>query len=189
MKWLDDSDRYFVILSRKDRPASKFLLILIFKIVLWKSLQFNFETDRKLKSNEYQWMMAEPHFMALSWRDTKIEWKREKGQIVKEPKIIPSKINIQFFLIDFLVISGDYLKSYHHVDTMDQTLMEFRPKHRCKRWYIPVFWSFLGFALQNAWAIRKDFQHKSGIPHHKVCSQKEFLKVFFKNHLLIIFRN
>ena len=75
------------------------------------------------------------------------------------------------------MVSADYLKSYHNVDTLDQNLMEFRPKHRCCRWYIPVFWSLLGFALQNAWAIKKDLQRKNGIPHHKLCSQKIFLKV------------
>ncbi len=75
------------------------------------------------------------------------------------------------------MVSADYLKSYHNVDTFDQNTMEFRPKHRCHRWYIPVFWSFLSFSMQNAWTIRKDLEKKSGIIHEKLCSQKSFLKV------------
>ena len=50
--------------------------------------------------------MAEPNFLALSWRDTKIvnyftnyhspfdlsiQWKREKGEFEKQSKLIPSK--------------------------------------------------------------------------------------------------
>ena len=86
------------------------------------------------------------------------------------------------------MVSADYLKSYHNVDTLDQNLMEFLPKHRCKRWYIPVFWSFLDFALQNAWAIRKDLERKAEIPHCKVTSQKHFLKVIliFYNELILV---
>jgi hypothetical protein len=77
------------------------------------------------------------------------------------------------------VVSSDYLKYYHGVDTFDKNVMEFKPKHRCRRWYIPLFWSFLLFAMNNAWSIRKDLERKSGIPHEKVISQKKFLKVCY----------
>ena len=56
--------------------------------------------------------MANSHYLALSWRDTKIvnyftnfhspndlaiQQKREKGKINKESKLIPSKINNIFY--------------------------------------------------------------------------------------------
>lgn len=74
-------------------------------------------------------------------------------------------------------VSSDYLSVYHAVDTFDQNAMEFRSKHRCKRWYIPLFWSLFNFAILNAWTIRKNIQKKSGILKSKVQSQKEFIKV------------
>ena len=66
------------------------------------------------------------------------------------------------------MVSGDYLKYYHGVDNFDRNVMEFHSKHRCKRWYIPLFQFFMIAAMENSWTIRKDLEEKSGIPHAKV---------------------
>ncbi len=165
---------------------------------LWNSLHKDANSGKKMKKNQYQWKMAEPQFLALSWRDTKIvnyftnyhfpleiavQWKREKGAIIKTPREIPGRfvIDSEFTVTE---VSADYLKSYHNVDTLDQNIIEFRPRHRCRRWYIPVFWTFLEFAMQNAWAIRKDMQQKVGILNAKVLSQKTFAKVCYHCSIL-----
>ena len=55
--------------------------------------------------------------------------------------------------------------------------MEFRPRHRCNRWYIPVFWSLMSMSIINSWHIYKNLQKEAGISLEKRKSQKEFVKV------------
>ena len=55
--------------------------------------------------------------------------------------------------------------------------MEFRPRHRCRRWYIPAFWALFGFSVLNSWIIRKNIQQQNGITKAKCQSQKEFIQV------------
>lgn len=111
---LQNSERYFVILCRKDRMKgnSKFKKKLKFHLDVWKKLHKNWITEKKLKKNEFQWMMCQPHFLALSWSDTKIvnyltnyhspsefqqQCKRERGKSTKITRLIPSKLLLNLF--------------------------------------------------------------------------------------------
>ena len=70
------------------------------------------------------------------------------------------------------------------MDTFDQNAMEFRPRHRCRRWYVSIFWALFGFVVLNSWIIRKNIQQQNGITKAKCQSQKEFIQV---KSLFVIF--
>src|SRR5690349_1229770 len=95
-------------------------------------LHTNPNTGRKLEKNEFQWVMCKPHFLALSWHDTKIvnyltnyhspselqiQLKRDTGKTRKTPRIIPGNCSIQLIMV---AVASDYLRAYHAVDTFDQ---------------------------------------------------------------------
>ena len=88
-----------------------------------------------------------------------------------------SRYNFYFKLIFFLEIAKAYLSNYHAVDTFDQSVMQFRPLHRSKRWYISVFWSLLQFAIHNSWIMYKQLQLKANVSESKIMGQKDFIKV------------
>ena len=93
MEMLQQSGRFFVILCRKDRLKE-----------IWNHLHTSQITGKKLVKNEFQWMMCFPHFLALSWVDTKVvnyltnyhspnelqkQFKRERGETFKKERLIP----------------------------------------------------------------------------------------------------
>lgn len=106
----------------------------------------------RLKTGESKWMMKEPRFFALKWKDTKDVYvlstmakpgvedvrRKEKGHVEGVIKQCPSVV-------------VDYRKYMGGVDTNDQHLSYYKCSRKSSKWWMPVFMQMLDMAIVNAW--------------------------------------
>jgi hypothetical protein len=158
---LIEKKRFFIGTCRADRP--KWLFDEIKKDKNWNS---------KIAGSSAFLYQPDYNICATLWKDSGVVpllsnyGNPSKIEIKKKKKKRGSNEEIELKIPE---IASIYRKYYHAVDIFDKAHMTYRVHHKSYKWFHPVFWSLLKFAIVDAWIFWK-FLKKVEI------GQKEFIE-------------